>query len=217
MNLASHHMPRMTSALAALLGLLCLTGTTRAQQAATQSILEQEIPIQRTVLGRIPEQHLTVAGVTVGSDTLLSAQSKLGGHATRFFAGNASHVCYVAGSAADPVALVFEATGMGAFETITSFYLARPSTLGTHAAECRTRLITRSLTTPGGLRLGAARADVIKLFHTKPIVDSPTQLGFYYRSASSSTNGLVHWSGAHLTFSEGRTDAVVVYASEERE
>jgi hypothetical protein len=103
---------------------------------------------------QLTQEDITILGLTIGRDSLKEVQAKLG--PTKILPRNESSpetVCYV--SPTDGTVLSFGAGAMGGFVGVTEFALwSREAKFPNVAACLPSKLISRELSTPSGIKLG---------------------------------------------------------------
>ena len=121
----------------------------------------------------ITNADATILGLAIGRASLKDVQAKLGSaNVTRVLREEESDVsiCYV--SPADGTVLVFYSGVMGGGKDITWFALWSREAAFPHTSQCTpSKLVSRSLGTQSGLRLGLTKADLER------IVGKPTERG----------------------------------------
>jgi len=103
---------------------------------------------------QLTQEDTTILGLTIGSASLKDVQAKLG--QTKYLPRNESSpntVCYV--SSMDGTVLSFGAGAMGGFVDVTEFALWSRETRFPNVEACLpSKLVSRNLSTPSGIKLG---------------------------------------------------------------
>jgi hypothetical protein len=105
---------------------------------------------------QLSKEDVTILGLTIGSASLKDVKAKLGETDSLPTHGSASAsntICYV--SPTDGTVLTFGASGMGGFTDVTEFALWSREAKFPSVSACRPqKLVSRSLSTASGIRLG---------------------------------------------------------------
>jgi len=148
----------------------------------------------------ITNADATILGLAIGRASLKDVQAKLGSaNVTRVSREEESDVsiCYV--SPADGTVLVFYSGVMGGGKDITWFALWSREAAFPHTSQCTpSKLVSRSLGTQSGLRLGLTKADLERIVG-KPTERGPGELkGRVQSKLPQERSGWVRLSGISL-------------------
>jgi len=102
---------------------------------------------------QLSKADVTILGLTIGTTSLKDVKAKLGQTGSLPTHGRSTTICYV--SPTDGTVLTFGASGMGGFEDVTEFEIwSREAKFPSVSACTPQKLISHSLTTASGIRLG---------------------------------------------------------------
>ncbi|MBZ5695184.1 MAG: hypothetical protein LAN36_07470 [Acidobacteriia bacterium] len=119
---------------------------------------------------QLTKEDTTILGLTIGTASLKDVEARLGPTNILPRHGSASApntICYV--SPADGTVLTFGASGMGGFVDVTEFAIwSREAKFPSVSACSPSKLVSRSLSTPSGIRLGLAVKQLSTIVGTHP-------------------------------------------------
>lgn len=119
---------------------------------------------------QLTKEDTTILDLTIGSASLKDVEAKLGPIGSLPTHGDASAsntICYV--SPADETVLTFGASGMGGFVDVTEFSIWSREAKFPNVALCRTStLVSRSVSTKSGIRLGLSVEQLTRIVGTRP-------------------------------------------------
>ncbi len=134
--------------------------------------------------GTLDSAHLTILSITILQHSLREVQAKLGpariyrdydeGHSVR-------RLCYTSSNESDGTTVVFESGPLGGMgETITWVSLLSGEVEFAKRSMCRhSRLVSREISTPGGLKLGLSESQVTAILG-EPVEVAEARLSFKY-------------------------------------
>jgi hypothetical protein len=117
---------------------------------------------------RLSEADLTVLGLTIGHSSLKDVQAKLGSATSRKVSREDESdiaLCYV--SQEDATVLVFYSGAMGGWADITEFEVWGREAMFPRPSDCSpSNLVSRSLSTQSGIKLGLATEELARILGT---------------------------------------------------
>jgi len=147
-----------------VLCLVALVVVSDSSFASSQNVQQPELdPIAN-------EEHFTLLGFVVWTDTLEMVRSRLGKAEILVGEGHEpSEVCYVSSEQNDVTTVIFQAGFMGGQETLTSFILANTKVV---ERECLpSPLVSKDIGTPSGIKLGLRSSQLKELLGEPKRVD----------------------------------------------
>lgn len=175
--------------------------------------------IESTKSGELDKSHLSVLGFEIGENTLNDVMEKLGQAKIKHDPGatDPNEICYTSNAEGDQTKIIFIAGPMGGWENITEFQIISGNLPLKKTEWCTASpLISKKLSTKGGLRLG------MNLTSLKKKLGEPTEsrpsfysFDFYTKRKTSSTED-TYWdvlSGVTVTYSNDNVNSISVYQS----
>ena len=155
---------------ALLLLLLVMTSSISLAQATSDD--EPECGKQGLGKLQLTKEDTTILGLTIGTASLKDAEAKLGPSKILPRHGDASAsntICYV--SPSDGTVLTFGASGMGGFVDVTEFAIWSREAKFPSVSRCSpSKLVSRSLSTPSGIRLGLTVKQLSTIVGAQPVM-----------------------------------------------
>jgi hypothetical protein len=162
--------------------------TTALSQTADKRetpFLEDWINIRPIEVARLPVEHASVLQLKALSHTLSDAEKLLGPGFIERNAGESgpNRVCYCAANADDNVRLVLYAGSSGGWKSITGFkLLARDSALEQCQKCTQSKLISKTISTASGLRIGMTRGQFDAVIGYPPSRVANGRLFFFFHT-----------------------------------
>jgi hypothetical protein len=119
---------------------------------------------------QLTKEDTTILGLTIGSASLKDVEARLGQTGSLPIGGNASAsttICYV--SPTDGTVLTFSSSDMGGHVNVTEFALWSREAKFPNVSACKlSKLVSRSLSTSSGIRLGLSAQQLTDIVGTNP-------------------------------------------------
>ncbi len=153
---------------ALLLTLFIMTSSTPPSQTLTEQ--GPECSEERVGKVQLTKEDITILGLTIGSASLKDVEARFGTTASLPTHGSVSAsntICFV--SPTDGTVLTFGASGLGGFVDVTEFAIWSREAHFPNVSKCRpSKLISRSVSTLSGIRLGLSVNQLTSIVGTQP-------------------------------------------------